>query len=120
ADLLALPVIDLGSRFNFPNTHPLDLTGAEDDLLPQADVVLALDVFDLQKALGTVDRTTRQARPLIREGTKTIHISLNHLAVRAWAQEHGRLQPVDLAITADTAVALPAPCSLRPAPPHRR
>jgi acetolactate synthase-1/2/3 large subunit len=108
ADLLALPVIDLGSRFNFPNTHPLDLTGAEEELLPQADVVLALDTFDLQKALGTVDRTTRRARPLIGSGTKVIHMSLNDLAARAWAQEYGRLQPVDLAIAADTAVALPA------------
>jgi acetolactate synthase I/II/III large subunit len=112
ADLLTLPVIDLGSRFNFPNTHPLDLTGAEDDLLPQADLVLALDVFDLQKALGSVDRTTRHARRLIREGTKIIHVSLNDLAVRAWAQDYGRLQPVDLAITADTAVAIPALASL--------
>ncbi len=108
ADLLALPVIDLGSRFNFPNSHPLDLTGAEEELLPHADVVLALDVFDLQKALGTVDRTTRRARPLIGDGTKVIHVSLNDLAARAWAQEYGRLQPVDLAIAADTAVALPA------------
>jgi acetolactate synthase I/II/III large subunit len=112
AELLALPVIDLGSRFNFPNTHPLDLTGAEDDLLPQADLVLALDIFDLQKALGTVDRTTRHARRLVREGAKIIHVSLNDLAVRAWAQDYGRLQPVDLAITADTAVALPALTSL--------
>ncbi len=108
AELLALPVIDLGSRFNFPNTHPLDLAGAEEDLLPQADLVLALDVFDLQKALETVDRTSRLARPLIRDGTKVIHISLNDLGVRAWTQEFGRLQPVDLAITADTSVALPA------------
>jgi len=108
AELLSLPVIDLGSRFNFPNTHPLDLTGAEEDLLAEADLVLALDVFDLQKALGTVDRTARLARSFIRDGTKIVHISLNDLVVRAWAQDYGQLQPVDLAIAADTAVALPA------------
>ena len=106
AELLALPVIDLGSRFNFPNTHPLDLTGAEEELLPQADLVLALDVFDLQKALGSVDRTSRLGRSNVRDGTKIIHISLNDLAGRAWSQDYGRLQPVDLAIAADTAVAL--------------
>jgi thiamine pyrophosphate-dependent acetolactate synthase large subunit-like protein len=108
ADMLALPVIDVGSRFNFPNIHPLDLTGAQEELLAQADVVLALDVFDLQKALSTVDRTSRIARPLIGEHTKVIHISLNDLITRSWVQEQGRLQPVDLAIAADTAVALPA------------
>ena len=108
AEALALPVVDVGSRFNFPNTHPLDLTGAQDDLLPEADVVLALDVFDLQKAAGTVDRTTRMARALIGAKAKVIHISLNDLMVRSWVHEQGRLQPVDLAIAADTAVALPA------------
>lgn len=108
AEALALPVIDVGSRFNFPNVHPLDLTGAQDDLLSEADVVLALDVFDLQKAAGTVDRTTRVARSLLGAKAKVIHISLNDLAVRSWIHEQGRLQPVDLAIAADTAVALPA------------
>jgi acetolactate synthase I/II/III large subunit len=108
AEVLDLPVVDLGSRFNFPNTHPLDLTGADEELLAAADVVLALDVFDLQKALGTVDRTTRLARPLVAPRAKIVHISLNDLIARAWAQEYGRLQPVDLAITADTSVALPA------------
>ncbi len=108
ADLLALPVLDQGSRFNFPSTHPLDLADAEEDLLPQADLVLALDVFDLQRTLGITDRTARQGRPLIKDGTKIIHISLNELAPRSWAQEQGRLHPVDLPIAADTAVALPA------------
>jgi acetolactate synthase-1/2/3 large subunit len=108
ADLLDLPVLDLGSRFNFPNTHPLDLTGAEGDLLPEADLVLALDVFDLQKALGTTDRTARRGRPSVQEGTKIIHISLNDLAPRSWAQDYGRLQAVDLSIAGDTAVALRA------------
>jgi len=112
AELLALPVIDLGSRFNFPNTHPLDLTGAEEELLSGADLVLALDVFDLQKALGTVDRTARRSRLFVRDGTKVIHISLSDLAVRAWSQDYGRLQPVDLAIAADTTVALPALAAL--------
>lgn len=107
ADLLGLPVIDLGSRFNFPNVHPLDLTGAEADLLPQADVVLALDLFDIQKAFGTTDRTRRRVEPFLDEGTKLIHISLNDLAPRSWAQDCGRLTPVDLSIAADTAVALP-------------
>ncbi|MDP2932496.1 MAG: thiamine pyrophosphate-binding protein, partial [Chloroflexota bacterium] len=50
AELLSLPVLDRGNMFSFPNTHPLDLTGAENELLGQADVVLALDVFDLCQA----------------------------------------------------------------------
>jgi len=108
AESLAIPVIDLGSRHNFPNTHPLDLAEAEDELLPSADVVLALDVFDLEKATTTVDRTTRASRSLLRAGARIAHISLSDFMVRSWTPEQGRLHPVDLPIAADTALAIPA------------
>ncbi len=108
AELMALPVIDLGSRFNFPNTHVLDATEGEAELLPQADLVLALDAYDLQDAVSTLDRTTREARSQLSTKARIVHISLRDLNVRSWAQEHGRLHPVDLAITADTALAIPA------------
>lgn len=112
AEALALPVIDLGSRFNFPNTHPLDLTGAEDELLPEADVVLALDVFDLQKAVASTDRTSRLARSRLPHSARIVHISFNDVMVRSWVQEQGRLQPVDLPIAADTSLAVPALAAL--------
>jgi thiamine pyrophosphate-dependent acetolactate synthase large subunit-like protein len=56
AELLAMPVIDRGGRFNFPNTHGLDATDAASDVLANADVVLALDVLDLFGALGSVGK----------------------------------------------------------------
>jgi acetolactate synthase-1/2/3 large subunit len=108
AESLAIPVIDLGSRFNFPNTHPLDLTGAEGELLPQADLVLALDVFDLEKAVAVVDRTARIPTSQLRPGARLAHISFTDFMVRSWAQEQGRLHPVDLPIAADTLLAVPA------------
>ncbi len=108
AETLSLPVIDLGSRLNFPNTHPLDLTGAEADLLPQADLVLALDVVDIQKAVATTDRTARLATSRLRSDARVAHISFNDFMVRGWIQEQGRLQPVDLPIAADTSIAIPA------------
>lgn len=108
AESLALPVVDLGSRFSFPNTHPLDLTGREPELLARADVVLALDVFDIQKAVTTTDRTARLARSQLPAGAKLVHISFNDFMVRSWIQEQGRLQPVDLPIAADTSLAIPA------------
>ena len=108
AEILALPVIDQGSRFNFPNTHPLDLTGAEEELLPRADLILALDVFDIQKAIATTDRTARLARSQLRSDARVAHISFSDFMVRSWAQEYGRLQAVDLAIAADTSLAIPA------------
>ncbi|MGH2349187.1 MAG: thiamine pyrophosphate-dependent enzyme, partial [bacterium] len=108
AESLAIPVIDIGSRASFPNTHPLDLTGAEDELLPEADVILALDLVDLEKATSTVDRTTRLPRSRLRSDCRVVSISFTDFMVRSWAQEWGRLQPVDLAIAADTSLAVPA------------
>jgi acetolactate synthase-1/2/3 large subunit len=107
AESLAIPVIDIGSRMSFPNTHPLDLHGAEDELLPQADLVLALDIVDLEKATSTVDRTTRLPQSRLRRDATIVSISFSDFMVRSWAQEWGRLQPIDLAIAADTSLAIP-------------
>jgi thiamine pyrophosphate-dependent acetolactate synthase large subunit-like protein len=107
AELLGIPMLDHGARFNVPNTHPLDGTGAEAELLPQADVVLALDVTDLYRALTRLDRRTRTLQPLVSDGTKIIHISLADFAIRSWTSDYQRLHRVDLPIAADTSVALP-------------
>ncbi len=108
SDLLALPVSDRGSRFNVPSTHPLDLTGAEGELLAEADLVLALDLSDLQEALTTTDRTTRRPVSRVPPSARIVHITLQDLLVRGWSQEYGALYPVDLLLCADTSAALPA------------
>jgi acetolactate synthase-1/2/3 large subunit len=107
AELLAIPVFDHGARFNIPNTHPLDCTGAEADLLPQADMVLALDVVDLFRALTHLERQTRTLQPLVSDAAKIVHISLADFAVRSWTGDYQRLHRVDLPIAADTSVAIP-------------
>lgn len=107
AELLAAPVVDRGQRFNFPNTHPLDLTGAGREALQEADVVLALDVADLFGALGRVDKATREFVYHIKPDTRIIDISLNDLAIHSWAADYQRLQQADVRIMADTALAVP-------------
>jgi acetolactate synthase-1/2/3 large subunit len=110
AETLGAPVIDLYAygRFNFPNTHPLDLTDARLAVLEGADVVLALDVQDLWGRLSRTDRTTRRAVPAIPPSARVVDISLRDLAIRSWAMDYHRLAPIDLPIVADTSVALPA------------
>ena len=107
AELLALPVIDVGGRFNFPNRHPLDLTGAEEELLKEADIVLALDVHNPYKYLTTTARDTRQSGYIISDTCFLIHFAVQHLPARSWSQTYGQLVPIDLPVTADTALALP-------------
>ena len=107
AETLAIPVIDKGNRHNIANTHPLDVTNVSDEFLKKADVVLALDVQDLYGSLTSVDRTTREMGYVIRPDARIIHIHLNDMLVHSWATDVQPLQPVDVPISADTAIALP-------------
>lgn len=107
AELLALPVIDVGGRFNFPNTHPLDLTGAETELLKEADAVLALDVHHLYRYLTATARGTRKSEYIIPAECRIVHFTLEHLGIKSWSQAYGKLVRIDIPVTADTALALP-------------
>jgi acetolactate synthase-1/2/3 large subunit len=108
ADLLSIPVIDLGARLNFPNTHALNLTGKNRELIADADVVLGLDVMDLFGALARQDPATRETVPAIKPGCKVIHVTLADISMRGWTSDFQELAPVDLAIVANTRVFLPA------------
>ena len=109
AEMLAAPVLDQFGRFNFPVQHPLNLTGQSDKVIPQADLILALDVPDLEGATTrrAQEKGNRRPSPLIRPNTKIINVGLDDLLVRAWATDFNKLREADLMITADTSVLLP-------------
>jgi thiamine pyrophosphate-dependent acetolactate synthase large subunit-like protein len=111
AERLAAPMIDLAGesqgRPSVPSRHPLDMTDARDEVIREADVVLALDVSSFLVALGTTDRSTREVR-LLNEQARVIAISLEDYAFRSWAHTFQSLAPVDLAIAADAGRTLPA------------
>ena len=108
AELLAAPVLDQFGRFNFPVQHPLNLTGQSDKVIPQADLILALDVPDLEGATvrRVQERGNRRATPLLAADAKIINVALDDLLVRAWATDFNKLREADLMIMADTAVFL--------------
>jgi len=108
ADLLSIPVIDLGARLNFPNTHSLNLTGKNRELVSNADVVLGLDVMDLFGALVRQDPAAHSTVPAIKPGCKIIHVTLADISMRGWTTDFQELAPVDLPIVANTRVFLPA------------
>jgi acetolactate synthase-1/2/3 large subunit len=107
AELLAIPVVDKGARFNFPTTHPLDVTDGAREILRQSDVILALDVADLYGSLTTVSKQTRACEYVTAPGVKLISISMHDMLVHAWAGDYQALQAVDLPMAADTSVAVP-------------
>jgi len=106
AELLGAAVLDAGGRFNIANTHPLDLSGAEAEVLQQADVVLALDVPDLLKVLGRVDRGTRRTQLLVPTGCRIIWVGLNELSARGWCSDFYLPLPVALSVLASPAAFL--------------
>jgi acetolactate synthase-1/2/3 large subunit len=109
AELLAIPVFDQNGRFNFPCQHPLNLTDMERESLPQADLVLALDVPDLESAVTrrVQDMGKRAVVNLLPAGAKVINVALDDLLVRAWSHEFNKLRQADLSMLADTSVFLP-------------
>lgn len=107
AELLAIPVVDKGARFNFPTVHPMDATDGGKEFLPKADVILALDVADLFGSLTTVSKRTRNCEYLTAPSVKIISISMNDMLVHSWANDFQALQAVDVPMSADTAIAVP-------------
>ena len=108
ADALAIPVVATGGQFSFPSRHPLYATGSKSDLLAEADVVVALDVYDLQQQLTRQDWATRTNADIMSPDAKLIDISLRQLQTKSWADDHGRLYPTAISVAAETALALPA------------
>ncbi|MBV9168722.1 MAG: thiamine pyrophosphate-binding protein [Chloroflexi bacterium] len=108
AEQLRAPVVDLGSRFNFPSSHPLESTAIAEELLREADLILAVDVVDLWGALQASAGRHRPAGYAPSSETRIISLSLGDLLAHSWAADYQRMQPVDLNLIGDTRVALPA------------
>ena len=106
AEHLAIPVVDLGGRHSFPNTHWADLTFDRVSLLQSADVVLCVDPRDTTWATSTINQEDRGWTPLMSPEARLLVISLNELAVRSFIEREAVVASDDY-VTADSAVALP-------------
>ena len=107
ADEWAIPVIDQGSRFNMATDHPMNLSGANFDVLERADVVLALDMKDLYGSLSRIERTIRTTEPVLKPSARVFAVNLMDYTTRAWSADFQRLYPTEMNSLADTQVLLP-------------
>jgi acetolactate synthase-1/2/3 large subunit len=120
-ELLGIPVLEQGSAFNLSNRHPLNLSGANAEVLKDADLVMAVGVKDIEAALirpvpeagivpSGLPRTpagySRRYESLVPEGAKLIRIGLEDYGVKSWASGYGRLLPVDISILGNGAQVL--------------
>ncbi|HZU06381.1 MAG TPA: thiamine pyrophosphate-dependent enzyme [Chloroflexota bacterium] len=108
AEALHAPVVDLGARMNFPTDHYLNLSEMRGRLIRQADVILALEVWDLWGQLHTVTDPYHEERRVARPDARVISISVGELYLKSNYQDFQRFTPVDLSITGDVEATLPA------------
>ncbi len=107
AEALGAPVVDLGSRVNFPSTHELDCTFMKQTLVRDADVILLLEVGDPWGNLHSFTDPYKTYRPVIMPGAKVVSISMLDVARKSNYQDIQRFMPSDLAIGGDVEATLP-------------
>jgi acetolactate synthase-1/2/3 large subunit len=105
ADLLGCGVDDTHWRLNFPNRHPLAVSGAR--AVEDADCVLFLDVKDMGKSTQKLDSVTRSITSRLADGAVVLDLGFNDVGISSWSEDYAELLPTDLSVTADTAIALP-------------
>jgi acetolactate synthase-1/2/3 large subunit len=105
AELLSIGVLDTGWRLNFPNRHPLNVSGSA--AVEESDCVLFVDVKDMGKWTQKLDRTTRELTTQIPADATILDLGFNELGISAWSHDFSQLHETDLQVTADTSVALP-------------
>jgi acetolactate synthase-1/2/3 large subunit len=109
AETLQCAVVDNAGRMNFPSRHPLNQSFRRGAVIPQADVILALEVNDIWGTLNAFsDRIVRTSRPVTKKGAKIITLGSRDLYMKSNYQDFGRYQEVDLAIAGDGEASLPA------------
>ena len=106
AELLQAPVVDLGTRMNFPNRHRLNLSANARALIENADVILGLEVPDFYGLVNSIGRQLEySSRPITK--AKLACISAGDRLAKSNYQEFQRYQSMDLDIAADAEATLP-------------
>jgi acetolactate synthase I/II/III large subunit len=109
AETLQCAVVDNAGRMNFPSRHPLNQSFRRGTVIPQADVILALEMNDIWGTLNAFsDRIVRTSRPVTKKGAKIVTLGSRDLYMKSNYQDFGRYQEVDLAIAGDGEASLPA------------
>lgn len=107
AERLGAAVVDpRHRRFNFPNTHPMDLSGTE--IYREADLILALDVWSLDYTLTDTDRVRHENTDAVAADTRLIDVGTQELEVSSLVADYYDRRETDLSIMADTELVVPA------------
>jgi benzoylformate decarboxylase/acetolactate synthase-1/2/3 large subunit len=105
AETVGVGAVETHWRLNFPNRHPLNVTGSP--AIDSADCVLFVDVKDKGKATGRLDSMSRRVTSRLAAGCAVLDLGFADVGISSWSEDYAELVPTDLQVTADTAVALP-------------
>jgi acetolactate synthase-1/2/3 large subunit len=106
AELLAAGVVDTNMRHNFPSNHPLNVTGAPDEVTA-ADAILLLDVKDVGQHTQLTTKEIRGDRPHVAPGAQVLEIGFGDLGIPAWSAHYGSPFRADVRVAADATLVLP-------------
>jgi acetolactate synthase-1/2/3 large subunit len=81
AESLQAPVVDLGGRMNFPNTHHLCLSDQKRALVRDADVILMLEVYDPWGQVNGLSDPFKTVRPEAKPDVKIITVGMNDVSI---------------------------------------
>jgi len=107
AESLQAPVVDLGGRMNFPNTHHLCLSDQKRALVRDADVILMLEVFDPWGQVNGLSDPFKTVRPEAKPDVKIITIGMNDVSIRSNYQDFQRFLSVEMAIPGEAQASMP-------------
>jgi thiamine pyrophosphate-dependent acetolactate synthase large subunit-like protein len=108
AELLQAPVLLSGGNYILPSDHPLMVPGSlRTRVLGEADLLLALDVFDLAAALGPGTTPELNNAPYLNPAAKVIDVSVWGLTQHSLIADYEVLYPTDVSIAADSRVSVP-------------
>ena len=107
AESLQAPVIDLGGRMNFPNTHHLCLSDQKRALVRDADVILMLEVYDPWGQVNGLSDPFKTVRPEAKADVKIITIGMNDVSIRSNYQDFQRFLSVEMAIPGEAQASMP-------------
>ncbi len=105
AEAVGVGALETHWRLNFPNRHPLNVTGS--DALEDADCVLFVDTKDMGKPTQKLESTTRAISSRLADGCRVLDLGFGDVGISSWSEDYAEALPADLRVTADTAVALP-------------
>src|SRR5258707_10519931 len=109
AEVLQAPVIDQGSRMNFPSRHPLNQSERVLGLIKTSEVILGLDVGDFWGTINSFrEQLHRTSELMTSSGVKLISITSSDLYLKSNYQDFQRYTEVDIAMAADAEATLPA------------